>query len=141
MDEAAKALIYTSYYSRLRRIDGSVYYPIAISAYVPKFFSGLSFLMLAPSRELVLAYKNAVGMTEEKFTALYTADRLWTHTPSEIVDRIFGAVPNGMTPVLLCYEKSGDFCHRHILARWLTEGGYPCQELHEELLLPKGCGA
>lgn len=137
MEESTKAIIYTSYFSRMRRIDSSLYYPIAICAHVPKFFSGLSFLTVAPSRELLSAYKNS-GLTEEKFTALYKADRLWTHTPSEIADRIFSVVPNGMIPVLLCYEKTGDFCHRHILAQWLTEGGYPCEELPESMLLPKG---
>lgn len=27
----------------------------------------------------------------------------------------------GKEPVLVCYEKTGDFCHRHILAGWLKE--------------------
>ena len=31
--------------------------------------------------------------------------------------------------ILLCYEKSGDFCHRHILADWLEENfGYKVKE-------------
>ena len=30
--------------------------------------------------------------------------------------------------VLVCYEKPSDFCHRHLVANWLTENGYPCQE-------------
>ena len=31
--------------------------------------------------------------------------------------------------VLLCYEKSDDFCHRHIIANWFKENGYECEEL------------
>ena len=31
--------------------------------------------------------------------------------------------------ILLCYEKSGDFCHRHVLADWLEENfGYRVEE-------------
>ena len=29
---------------------------------------------------------------------------------------------------LLCYEKSSDFCHRHLVAEWLRKGGYDCKE-------------
>jgi len=28
----------------------------------------------------------------------------------------------GDNVVLCCYEKPGDFCHRHILIKWLGEG-------------------
>jgi uncharacterized protein (DUF488 family) len=31
--------------------------------------------------------------------------------------------------VLLCYEKSGDFCHRHLVAEWLRRYGYEVKEL------------
>ena len=27
----------------------------------------------------------------------------------------------GKDDALCCYEKPGDFCHRHILAKWITE--------------------
>ena len=27
----------------------------------------------------------------------------------------------GKDVALCCYEKPGDFCHRHILAKWITE--------------------
>ena len=29
---------------------------------------------------------------------------------------------------LVCYEKPGDFCHRHLVADWLNEAGYQCEE-------------
>ena len=31
--------------------------------------------------------------------------------------------------ILLCYEKPDDFCHRHLVAQWLTEHGYDTQEI------------
>ena len=30
--------------------------------------------------------------------------------------------------ILLCYEKPGDFCHRHLVADWLTKNGTECKE-------------
>lgn len=30
--------------------------------------------------------------------------------------------------ILLCYEKPTDFCHRHLVAQWLIENGFECQE-------------
>ena len=30
--------------------------------------------------------------------------------------------------ILLCYEKPGDFCHRHLVADWLTKNGVNCIE-------------
>ena len=33
----------------------------------------------------------------------------------------FDSPHNCNNTILLCYEKSGDFCHRHVLADWLEE--------------------
>ena len=30
--------------------------------------------------------------------------------------------------VLLCYEKPADFCHRHLVAQWLIQNGFECEE-------------
>ena len=29
---------------------------------------------------------------------------------------------------LVCYEKPGDFCHRHLVAQWLRDAGYSVEE-------------
>ena len=29
---------------------------------------------------------------------------------------------------LVCYEKPGDFCHRHLVAEWLNNNGCKCEE-------------
>lgn len=31
--------------------------------------------------------------------------------------------------IFLCYEKSSDFCHRKLFAKWLNNAGYECEEL------------
>jgi uncharacterized protein (DUF488 family) len=30
--------------------------------------------------------------------------------------------------VLLCYEKPDSFCHRHLVAKWFNENGFPIEE-------------
>ena len=29
---------------------------------------------------------------------------------------------------LICYEKPGNFCHRHLVAKWFKENGIDCKE-------------
>lgn len=29
---------------------------------------------------------------------------------------------------LICYEKPSDFCHRHLVAGWLNQNGFKCEE-------------
>ncbi len=31
--------------------------------------------------------------------------------------------------VLLCYERPGEFCHRRLVAEWLTNHGYKIEEI------------
>lgn len=46
---------------------------------------------------------------------LHSGDAPWTNDDCHIA--------------LVCYEKSGDFCHRHIVADWLNQAGYDVKEL------------
>ena len=33
---------------------------------------------------------------------------------------------------LICYEKPSDFCHRHLVAEWLNQNGFKCEEWRSE---------
>lgn len=35
----------------------------------------------------------------------------------------------GKDIALICYEKPTDFCHRHLVAEWLTTNGIKCDEI------------
>lgn len=39
---------------------------------------------------------------------------------------------NGKDIALICYEKPSDFCHRHLVAEWLNQNGYRCDEWRSE---------
>lgn len=38
---------------------------------------------------------------------------------------------NGKDIVLLCYETPEKFCHRHLVSKWLTFGGYETNEYNK----------
>ncbi len=57
-------------------------------------------------------------ITEEEYTIEYNK-YLSNFNAKTVYDKLCNLV-NG-EPVLLCYEKSGEFCHRHLVAKWLEE--------------------
>lgn len=74
--------------------------------------------VFAPSWEMVMGYKNGT-MSADEYTQRYI----------EIVERIIQTNPNGVLDklskmqeaIFVCFCRSGDFCHRLILARHLSQ--------------------
>lgn len=84
-------------------------------------------------------------LTQEQYTEMYKRNVLSQHYPSSIVEKI-RRLSQGKDCALLCYEKPGEFCHRHILADWLNKelnagieeydvGGEEAQESVQQQLL------
>lgn len=38
----------------------------------------------------------------------------------------FNVGENDIVPI--CYKKPSDFCHRHLVADWLNQNGFKCEE-------------
>lgn len=118
----------TSYYakfSRLPKEEKSRYIPVLISTSLPKWFLDreeyyMEYKLLAPSSNNVFKLKNN-KMSQEDFINAYT-DKLKGLDLEQILEDLYDY--EGITDteiVLLCYEKSTDFCHRHILREYLNE--------------------
>lgn len=118
----------TSYYakfSRLSKEEKSRYMPVLISTSLPKWFLDreeyyMEYKLLAPSSDNVFKLKNN-KMSQEDFINAYT-DKLKELDLEQILEDLYDY--EGITDteiVLLCYEKSTDFCHRHILREYLNE--------------------
>lgn len=118
----------TSYYakfSRLSKEEKNRYMPVLISTSLPKWFLDrekyyMEYKLLAPSSDNVFKLKNN-KMSQEDFTNAYT-DKLKGLDLEQILEDLYDY--EGITDteiVLLCYEKSTDFCHRHILREYLNE--------------------
>jgi uncharacterized protein YeaO (DUF488 family) len=117
-------MIYTSYFAKLSQVKN----PLSISIGSPKWYTGSKLLMLAPSWELVRDYKDGrIGIDE--YTVVYKKEILSALPPKELYAYIESKFPEGEDITLLCYEKPSEFCHRHIVAEWFTNAGFPVTEM------------
>ena len=112
-------MIYTGYYAKLKQYKQNGLYPIAISGKVPDFYTEAYWSDFAPRYEMFLEWK-AGRSDNSQYTVQY---KEWLNSldKQEIRDVIKELEDEGKTIIFLCYEKSGEFCHRHVLADWLEE--------------------
>lgn len=109
-------MIYTSYFAKPPKdIEG-----VAICRGIPEWFHGKTFQEVAPTIGLLHDYKAGL-ITEEEYAVRYKREVLDKLDPVDIAKKLDGKA-------LLCWEKPGDFCHRHLLASWLREHGFECEE-------------
>lgn len=118
-------MIYTSYFaSRKYKPEDAV----SIARFTPVWFKGLECKTLAPSFELLNWWKSrtpseqSMESYQRSYTAKFILEVLYNLDVHKVAKELDGKV-------LLCYEKSEDFCHRHIIADWLRANGYECKEL------------
>lgn len=111
-------MIYTSYFAKYRGENG-----ISIARTQP-MKNGVPYYpemgRLRPPKWLLEDYKAGV-VREDYFEQYYTHIVLKGLDPVEYAKLLEGKV-------LLCWEKSSDFCHRHIVADWLRKAGYEVKE-------------
>ena len=117
-------MVYTSYYAKLNKFPSNVV-PISISKGIPSWYIGKSYNRLAPKWDTVKKYKD--GGTWEDYIHEYHETVLDLLDQREVYDELM-RLSNGLDVVLLCYEKSTDNCHRHIVAECLRTVGIDCEE-------------
>ena len=114
-------MIYTTYFAQLKNLPDNIE-PILITRWAPKFIKNLKeFKSLAPSEELLRAYK-AGEILEQDYMQKYYKDVLSKLNPDEVRSKLF-ELSGGKDIALVCYEKPSDFCHRHIVNDWLNGDG------------------
>ena len=119
--------ILTSYFAKINKMDFRISEPVSIARFTPKWYIGEKCLELAPSAEILLAYKEDEDW--EKFKKHYL-EELSRLNPHEI-HRKLQKLGRGKNVVLLCFEKDHFKCHRSICAKWLRDKlGISVQELN-----------
>ena len=116
-------MIYTGYFAQLKKYQEAGLTPVSIARITPSWYQGYVIPELAPSKSLLYRYK-AGEVTQDAYIKEYTQqlDHMrWGGLMKKLKTY-------GDDVVLLCYEKSSDFCHRHILAEYLTESWQPVRE-------------
>lgn len=121
-------MIYTTYFAKLKKLPENII-PIAICTKPPSGFRGLIYRNLAPRYDFFMQWK--VTKDNEFFTENYIGQVLNNLSPVKVVTDLYyqiGTAPCSCDIALVCYEKSTDFCHRHLVAEWLRKSGYACEE-------------
>ncbi len=118
--------IYTSYFAKVKEIEKRGIMPINIALYPPRFFFGKSIRYVAPSRSILKDTRS-----DEEYIRRYKAEILANLDVKRLVADL-EALSGGKDVALLCYEKPGDLCHRHLLADYMNERGYDVRELEKE---------
>ena len=120
-----KDVIYTSYFSKTNwrvKKKENTFYPISIARYQPQPALFPSLAAFFPPVSLLNDYKsNAIDQNTYKEIFLSHLEGLNIDDIMSFVKRISTGYNN---LVFLCYEKTGDFCHRVILSEHLNKRGY-----------------
>lgn len=109
--------IYTSYYGNLKNLPNDIK-KISISTTIPKKIVCDSYAPAAPPPEILKKYKQN-EINEQEYEQEYM-QYLNTLDAQKVIHHLRKLARN-KDIVLLCYEKSEDFCHRHIFVKWLKE--------------------
>lgn len=120
--------IYTSYFAKLRKIPENII-PISICGKAPPGYTGIQYKVLAPKYGFFMQWKETHD--NNFYIEHFNSEVLNNLNPQEVYDRL-SAFSEEKDCVLVCYEKPSDFCHRHLVADWLSkELNISVEEWHE----------
>ena len=108
--------IYTSYFANWRNFPENSF-AVGITRIPPNYWSRPNYEIFAPSRELLMSYR--LGEIDENIFRR----RYFNELKARELDPIKVAAEltkYDKDVILCCYEKPGDFCHRHLFADWLS---------------------
>ncbi len=111
----------TSYFSK----SGSHPNAVSIAGKSPDWYYGTEYKVLAPKWWFYANYKNSDQTEEDEqaYIDAYKEEVLGKLDPHEVHKLL------GDDAVLLCWESSEKFCHRHIVAEWFKAHGIEIEEI------------
>lgn len=122
-------MIYTSYFGKLKSLPDHIV-PIAICGKSPVWYTGLQYKKLAPKYEFFMEWKQ--NHDNDYYIRCFYEQVLDKLDPTEVIldfSKLSYDYNIGKKDVcLICYEKPDDFCHRHLVADWLNQNGFKCEE-------------
>ena len=99
----------SSYFSKSSKNPNAV----SIAGKAPSWYEGREYKKLAPSYWFFKKYKE--DGDKESYIEQYNKEVLDKLDPKEVHEEL------GEDSVLLCWENSEKFCHRHLVADWLMK--------------------
>ena len=113
--------IYTTYFGKIKDLPEDIV-PIAICGKAPKGWQGLSYPVLAPKKWWWLDWKENKHSDQDYYRAMYKETVLDPLIPLSVYQDL-EKMSGGKDVALVCYEKPDKFCHRHLVADWLSWSG------------------
>ena len=117
----------TGYFAKARTYLKEGLVPVSIALYKPKTCPFFEYPALAPTRQILTEWKSGpYAGVEEHYIKRYKEEVLSKLNPKKVVKDLMKLckVDDPKKIILLCYEAPTKFCHRHIVADWLTEHGF-----------------
>lgn len=122
-------MIYTSYFAKLKSLPENII-PISICSKAPDWYKGLQYKKLAPKYEFFMEWKK--NHDNDYYIKCFNEQVLDKLDPVDVIldfsRMIYGFNVGEDDVCLICYEKPEDFCHRHLVAKWLNDHGISCKE-------------
>lgn len=133
-------MIYTSYFAKLKSLPGNII-PISICGKAPDWYKGLQYKKLAPKYDFFMEWKKTHDndyymkcfkeQVTDKLNVYETVydlyEKIGIYLDETGIDFTSKSV-NDTHICLICYEKPMDFCHRHLVAKWLNDNNFKCEE-------------
>ena len=120
--EDRQPIFLTTYFARVKKMNPYLNY-VSIALKTPPGFPGRQLLELAPTSQMLYDIKTTGDI--EKYTREFR-ERLRRLDIFDVVEKL------GPEAILVCYEGVGKFCHRHLVAEWLTNNGFKTVEITDE---------
>ena len=118
-------MFYTSYFANMKNIPENIV-RVSICGGVPKWYTGLQYKKVAPKYKFFMEWKE--NKDNDFYVDHFNKEVLACITVDKFIKDINELTANAKDVVFLCYEKPDDFCHRHLVSKWLREKGVDCIE-------------
>lgn len=109
--------IYTSYFAKLKKIPEDIV-RISICGKAPDWYDGIQYKKVAPKYGFFQEWKK--NQDNDFYIEHFNAEVLDNLVAKNVYEDLSN-LSDGKDCVLICYEKSEDFCHRHLVAGWLNQ--------------------
>ena len=113
----------TGYFAKLKNYQKANLTPISIAAKAPIWYKGDEYKKLAPKWSFYSEWKNGSHKGDNDYYIKHFKEEILDKLdPEQVLRELEGF--SGVSEdniILLCYEKTGTFCHRHLVADWLNQ--------------------
>ena len=119
-------ILYTGYFANTKKYQQKGFTPVSVAGITPEFFKGEKWVDFAPRKTFFSKWKKG-ELSNEEYMRCYL-EYLKT-IPKEDIEELRELTRNE-DYVMCCYEKTGDFCHRHYLGAFFRKFyGFKVSEL------------